>query len=126
MFATEWCFTLFGSIVPVDVIGDFLDMFVDSGWISLYKLILVIIDRIEAAVLEKDDIGDILCLLKPSHKSQNDWKFFLSSLERRGETLDWRGMFKASKQVDLDEAYIRHLHMNFNLETCQFSNVLSD
>jgi hypothetical protein len=66
MFATEWCFTLFGSMVPVQHMGHFIDMFLSNGWMSLYKVALVILRRLESVLLEKEDIGEILCILKPS------------------------------------------------------------
>jgi len=53
MFATEWCFTLFGSMVPVDVIGDFIDLFHEYGWMALYKVALAILKRLEDAIIEK-------------------------------------------------------------------------
>ena len=53
-------------MVPVDVLGDFLNMFLESGWIALYKLALAILTRLENTILEKEDTGEILSLLKPS------------------------------------------------------------
>ena len=46
MFATEWCFTLFGSLVPLDAIGDFLDVFMQDGWMFFYRVVLGILKRI--------------------------------------------------------------------------------
>ena len=46
--------------------GDFINLFLESGWIALYKVALAILTRLESTILEKDDAGEILSLLKPS------------------------------------------------------------
>lgn len=40
-------------MVPVDVIGDFIDLFHEYGWMALYKVALAILKRLEDAIIEK-------------------------------------------------------------------------
>ncbi len=46
--------------------GAFIDLFLENGWMSLYKMALSILKRLEDVLLEKQDVGEMLCILKPS------------------------------------------------------------
>jgi hypothetical protein len=40
MFATEWVFALFGSVVPLDSMGEFIDLYMAHGWPFFYKVVI--------------------------------------------------------------------------------------
>jgi hypothetical protein len=123
MFATDWCFSLFGSIIPVTELVDLVDKFFQQGWMIFYKLVLVILRRLEPKLLNSSETLEILSPLKPTHHSQLSCSHFMDSLRVGKEKLNWKELIAQAVKVDLDVEYIAYLHMNFNTETRQFANV---
>lgn len=120
MYATEWCLTLFGSIVPVQDMVVILNRFFTEGWSFFYKLVLVILRRLEDRIISTKDPVDILSPLKPAHRSQKEWRHFITLLEKGNERLNWRSFVEKTNEEYIDENYIRQLHRDFDIETGQF------
>lgn len=60
MFAQEWIFGLFASVVPTELMGTFFDKFFTDQWVFFYQFILSILKEHEADLLVEDDLYSIL------------------------------------------------------------------
>ena len=66
MFAAEWCVTLFGSVIPVNEMFNFLDLFFESGWLFFYRFVIALLSFSTEMLLKARDPIEILSLLKIS------------------------------------------------------------
>ena len=123
LFITDWCFTMFGSMVPVQDMGAFLSEFLSQGWAYFYKVVLVIISRLQSRLLQSTDISDILSSLRPPNKSQRHWREFVSHLEHGRESLNWTRLFLEAKTMKIDESYIQKLHFGYRSDTLRFGRL---
>lgn len=121
MYAAEWCFTLFGSVVPVKEMINVLDGFFSEGWIFFYRMVIVLLRCLEKRLLEARDPIELLAPLKICHKSQKEWKQFVNSLNSGDKQFNWKNLIEKVSDIELDKEYIKYLHMNFNLDTAQFA-----
>jgi hypothetical protein len=121
MYAAEWCFTLFGSVIPVREMINVLDGFFNEGWIFFYRMVIVLLQCLETRLLEARDPIELLSPLKICHKSQKEWKQFVSVINEGNKKFDWKSLIAKVSDIELDKDYIKYLHMNFNLDTAQFS-----
>lgn len=60
MYASEWIFGLFASVIPLEEMGVFFDGFYRDKWIFFYKLILCILKLHESDLIQEDDLYCIL------------------------------------------------------------------
>jgi Rab-GTPase-TBC domain len=120
MYAAEWCFTLFGSVVPVREMINVLDGFFNEGWIFFYRMVILLLQCLEKKLLTPTDPIEILMPLKICHKSQKEWKQFLMLINKGDKKFDWKSLISKVSEIDLDKDYIKYLHMSFNLDTAQF------
>lgn len=107
MYAAEWCISLFSSIVPIPEMGNMLDLFFQYGWLFFYKLGIAVLEWLETSLIKTRNYMEFLCSLRIN----SDWN----------EKVNWDGLLKRASLIQLDEKFIRSLHMSFNLETAQFS-----
>lgn len=121
MYAAEWCFTLFGSVIPVREMINVLDGFFNEGWIFFYRMVIVLLQCLEKRLLEARDTIELLSPLKICHKSQKEWKQFVLLISEDNKRFDWKSLINKVSEIELDKDYIKYLHMNFNLDTAQFS-----
>lgn len=110
---TDWCFTLFANVVKVNDMGCVLSGFFEGGWVFFYKLVLVILYKLQPLLLSCGECWDVLTLLK---SSQN----LTRALARKLGTGFWSSLVKEALNLSLDEKYIKYLHMNFSTETALF------
>lgn len=118
MFAAEWCFTLFGSVIPVGQMHHFMDNFLTSGWVYFYRFIIVLLECLEEKLLKANDFFEALYSLKISRNSQKEWNQFISD-KRAG--VSWEELNKRAFALEIDEQYISCLHKCFCLDTAQFT-----
>jgi len=123
LFITDWCFTMFGSLVPLQDMGEFLSQFLAQGWAFFYKVVLVILSRLQSRLLQSTDVSDILSSLRPPNKSQRHWREFVSHLEHGRESLSWGRLFREADGMAIDEDYIHKLHFGFRLDTSRFGQL---
>lgn len=120
MYATDWCFSLFGSVVPIKELAPIYDKFFREGWIFFYKIVLVILKRLEKILLLQSETGEILSPLKPTQRSQSHGKSFLESLKVGREEMNWNSLSVRALKVELDVPRILYMLKHFNSETSQF------
>lgn len=60
MYASEWIFGLFSSVVPLEFMGDFYSCFFTQRWIYFYKLVLTILKTHQAELLCEEELYSIL------------------------------------------------------------------
>lgn len=72
MYAAEWCFTLFGSVVPVREMVNILEQIFNRGWSFFYRIVIVLLTCLEEQLLAADDPIEILSQLKIVHQSQKE------------------------------------------------------
>jgi hypothetical protein len=123
LFITDWCLTLFGSLVPLQDMGELLSQFLAQGWSFFYKVVLVILNRLQSHLLQSTDVSDILSSLRPPNKSQRHWRDFVSHLEHGRESLSWGRLFREADGMAIDEDYIHKLHFGFRLDTSRFGQL---
>ena len=119
MYATEWCFTLFASVIPPTQMHHVLDCFFERGWVYFYRLVIVLLECLQDRILKASDPIEVLLSLKICHRSQQEWEGFLHALGRRRVT--WEVLNPRALALEVDEGYIRQLHLCFNVDTAQFN-----
>ena len=55
VYASEWIFGLFCSVIPCDYMGDFFDNFFKLKWIFFYQLILSLLKKNESLIVNEED-----------------------------------------------------------------------
>jgi hypothetical protein len=55
MYATDWCFSLFGSVVPIQELTTINDKFFREGSVFFYKIVLIILKRLERVFLKQSE-----------------------------------------------------------------------
>ena len=64
MYASDWIFGLFASVIPLEKMSAFFHNFYQYKWIFFYQLILSILKFLEKELLEEDDLWSILNQIK--------------------------------------------------------------
>jgi len=64
VYASEWIFGLFASVIPCDHMGDFFDKFFQDKWIFFYQLILTLLKRHQSEINNEEDFYHFLRQLK--------------------------------------------------------------
>jgi hypothetical protein len=108
-YLTEWCFTLFAKIIPVNEMGAVLHGFFQEGWCFFYKLVLTILIRLKEKILQIQDPSDILTIIKPSEVYKKGSYSFLNSLAKISEKLTWEKVIKEAQSINLEKGYIDFL-----------------
>ena len=55
VFASEWIFGLFASVIPCEFMGDFFDSFFKHKWIFFYQLILTLLKNHETEISDAEE-----------------------------------------------------------------------
>ncbi|CAG9315019.1 unnamed protein product [Blepharisma stoltei] len=109
MFATDWCFTLFTSLVPIEESHWIFGKFFELKWTFFYKLVIEILDRLQEKLLSCDDVVNILTPLKPYQSSPKNWRLFVKTLQKGKEKLNWQKLAKAAEKREIDEKGVNTL-----------------
>jgi hypothetical protein len=64
MYASDWVFCLFASLIPVHIWPDFFDLFLRLDWSFFYGICLSLLTFFKQKLLEEDDISGILYHIK--------------------------------------------------------------
>lgn len=64
VYASEWIFGLFASVIPCDHMGDFFDHFFKHKWIFFYQLILALLKTHEQSIMNEEDFYDFMRSIK--------------------------------------------------------------
>ncbi len=64
MYASDWVFCLFASLIPLNLYSDFFDCFLTFGWPFFYGMCLSLLAYFKDKLLEEDDISGILYHIK--------------------------------------------------------------
>lgn len=64
MYASDWIFGLFASVIPLEKMSAFFSKFYQFKWIFFYKLILSILKFLEKELLQEDELWNILNQIK--------------------------------------------------------------
>ena len=64
VYASEWVFGLFSSVIPCDFMGDFLDQFFRHKWVFFYQLILSLLKQHAAEINSEEDFYFFMRQLK--------------------------------------------------------------
>jgi Rab-GTPase-TBC domain len=109
VYITEWCFTLFAKVIPIDKMGQVLHGFFINSWYFFYKIVLAIIFRLKEKLFSLKDPADILTIIKPSEVYKKGRYSFLNSLSRYSEDLTWEGLIGEADSINIDKGYIEFL-----------------
>ena len=64
VYASEWIFGLFASVIPCQFMGEFFDMFFKHKWIFFYQLILTLLKKYEKEICGEEDFYQFMRQLK--------------------------------------------------------------
>jgi hypothetical protein len=64
MYASEWIFGLFSSVVPIEMMGEFYSEFFENRWIFFYKFVLQILKTHQKELLCEEELYSILHQIK--------------------------------------------------------------
>jgi hypothetical protein len=64
MYASDWIFGLFASVIPLEQMGAFFTEFFIHKWHFFYQLILQILKTLEKELLQEDELWNILNQIK--------------------------------------------------------------
>jgi Rab-GTPase-TBC domain len=122
MFITEWCITLFTSLLNLNYSHIFFSKFFKYKWVFFYKFVLEILDRLSYKIMQTHNTMKILDLLKPMRKNtEKSSLIFLKNLET-DEKLTWEKLAKIAEQRVINEEAVFYLTENFEV----FSQVSSE
>jgi len=75
MYASDWIFSLFSSVLPENqtkVTASFFNQFFKYKWEFFYKLVLTILEHIQDKLLEAEDMFSVLQQIKIAMSNKND------------------------------------------------------
>jgi len=116
MYSTEWILTLFGSVIPIELMGEFYDNLLKYEWPFFYKLVLALISNFKTAILKETDFTGILSILK----SQNN---ITKKTITNPHTIvaDWHKLFSvAVNSNNVDSKFVYKMHSNYDADKQQF------
>ena len=64
MYASDWIFGLFASVIPLEKMHQFFSKFYQYKWVFFYQLILSILKFLEKELLQEDELWNILNQIK--------------------------------------------------------------
>jgi hypothetical protein len=64
MYASEWIFGLFASVIPLEKMSIFYTNFFQYKWVFFYRLILTILDFLKKDLLEENELWSIINQIK--------------------------------------------------------------
>lgn len=64
MYASDWIFGLFASVIPLEQMSHFFTQFYRHRWVFYYQLILSILKFLEKELLQEDELWNILNSIK--------------------------------------------------------------
>lgn len=70
LFASEWIFGLFSSVIPVDHMGLFFDEFFKSKWVFFYQLVLQLLHHHKQEIINEEDFYCIIHQIKYQYNEQ--------------------------------------------------------
>jgi len=122
MFAMEWIFTLFSSIIPIEQVDLVFDEFFKSSWIFLYKLIIHLLRSHERVILEKDNISEMMSPIKDFKPKGFFDKLvsFFPLFNNLTSNSSWIKFVKEAKEEIIYEKYIKQLLNSYDLENKRF------
>ena len=60
IYAAEWIFGLFASVIPVEYMASFFDKFFKTKWVFFYQLILCILEKHQDQIKSEEDFFAVL------------------------------------------------------------------
>lgn len=113
MYITEWCITLFTTLMNLEFSHLFLSKFFKSKWLVFYQFVVEILARLEAKLCESNNPVKIMDLLKPvKGNSLKASLAFLKTLETN-EKLTWKRLIQMATKREVNQAGIVCLSENF-------------
>ena len=64
VYASEWIFGLFASVIPCEFMGNFFDLFFKHKWIFFYQLILSMLKEHEQEIINEEDVYHFMRQIK--------------------------------------------------------------
>jgi hypothetical protein len=89
----EWIFSLFSSIIPLEIQIDFYSGFYSEGWIFFYKMCLSVLQSIELNCENFKDPEDVYIALKKG----KDY-----DMNKKQITKKWTAIIRNAKDISLN------------------------
>lgn len=79
VYASEWIFGLFTSVIPCEYMGNFLDQFFEHKWVFFYQLILSLLKRFEGEINNEEDFYEFMRQIKVQQYKKSGLEMTTSS-----------------------------------------------
>lgn len=113
MFITEWCITLFTTLLNLQYAHSFINQFFKVKWKIFYQVTVEILARLEEKLMQTSNPVKILDLMKPVRANSAKASLeFLRTLEN-GEKLSWERFIQICKERVINDDGILCLSENF-------------
>lgn len=135
MIATEWIFTLFTSIIPLEIADAYLANFIEFSWPYFYRFSLHLLRFNQKYLLKTKDLSEIISIIKNCQENTTSpskihttksWNI-LSSIalikklfDFKREPTNWLLLLENCKSEKIDVQYIEMLHKNYDLKNKRF------
>mmetsp|Transcript_4785 Transcript_4785/g.3984 ORF Transcript_4785/g.3984 Transcript_4785/m.3984 type:complete len:141 (+) Transcript_4785:1379-1801(+) len=117
MFCTEWICGLFGSVISLDKMGYFLDLFIDNGWLFFYKFVLALLNYFAIEISQATDMSEIILIFKNGiNKNSNP----SPNNNAHRNKINWEELMKNAMSIEVDDDFIYNLHANFDQTSKRF------
>jgi hypothetical protein len=86
MYASDWIFGLFASVIPLEKMKIFFNIFFKRKWVFFYQMILSILRNLEQAILQEEELWEILNAIKSTTASSSSANHgYYASPDRKGD-----------------------------------------
>jgi len=122
MFAIEWIFTLFTSVISIEEVDAIFTEFFSKSWSFLYRFIIHLLKSHEEMLLLKDDTTEMVSAIK-GFKLENKNEGFLASLplfRSISKTTTWSDLINRAKKEKIDEKRMRLMIASYDIEDREF------
>ncbi|CDW91372.1 tbc domain containing protein [Stylonychia lemnae] len=114
VFSSDWFISLFTSSIPLTKTTKLFTAFFKDSWVSIYKIILMILKYFKKKILQINEYGDILIALKSNEFfPQNQQSFDIKKSE-----IFWDQIFSLMdiKFGDVDEGFIQQIRIKYKIK----------
>jgi hypothetical protein len=114
LYVTDWCMTLFCSMVPIQKLSVFFDNFFQFGWVYFYKVVIHILLQKQNCVLQCNELATILNLIRLESPPTNQWRRLIGQMRGYPSFINIHKAFKKACKIKIDEDYVRALYEEYS------------
>lgn len=110
MFFSPWIFSLFGVLIPIELMGDFFDNLIKGKWPFAYKFVIVFLQNLKPKLIDEDTVGMLTLLTENNYKTN----------KKNTVKLEIIGLIKEATKLSLESGFINKMLDNFDQDQQRF------